>query len=678
MKRALIVDDKEENLYYLEALLKGHGFEVDTACHGAEALVKARRQPPPSLIISDLLMPVMDGYTLLRRWKSDPQLRNIPFIVYTATYTQPEDEQLAMSLGANAFILKPTEPEIFLQRITEVETSGAPDPHTASLDPTEANPELLKHYSETLIRKLEEKMFQLEEANRRLEEDIAERRTSEAKLREQAALLDKAQDAILVRDLEHRILYWNKSAERLYGWKAEEALGRSIKDLLYRDPTAFLEATQTALEQGEWTGEIEQFTREDKPIAVEAHWTTVFDDEGNPKSILAINTDITERKKLEQQLLRAQRMESIGTLAGGMAHDLNNLLSPVLMGVDLLRHMQLPPNAMRILTDIRQSALRGTDLVKQVLSFARGVEGARVPVPPSSLIEEIESFIANTFPKNILFETKIPEDVWPVIGDATQLNQILLNLCVNARDAMPEGGTMTLTARNLDLDQDPTHPSANGRHVLIEVTDQGCGMPPEVMDRAFEPFFTTKDPGKGTGLGLSTVTGIVRSHGGFIDVSSTPGKGSSFKVFLPAAEEAASPEVQSSDREKFPRGEGERILLVDDEASILAITKQTLETFGYSVVTAADGAEALALYASHSESFDAVITDMMMPIMDGPALAAAIQRINPEARIIAASGLSSDDHASQAEDAGVKHFLSKPYTAAHLLTLIKQVLHPEG
>lgn len=512
--------------------------------------------------------------------------------------------------------------------------------------------------------------------------DLTERKRSQEKLREQAALLDQAKDAIIVRDLDHRILYWNKSAERFYGWSADEARDRSIRDLIYRDSGPFDAATARVLAHGEWTGEIEQWRRDGTLITVDGRWTLLRDENGQPKSVLAINTDITERKKLEQQFLRAQRMESIGTLAGGIAHDLNNLLAPITMGVELLRRFDPSPRAKPIIENIERAARRGTDLVKQVLSFARGIEGSRVPMQVRHVVREIESIVENTFPKNIVVETYLPDTLWLVTGDPTQLNQILLNLCVNARDAMPDGGTLTLTADNIEIDEQyavMNRGVSSGRYVVLTVTDTGIGMPQEIIDRIFDPFFTTKEIGKGTGLGLSTVLGIVRSHGGFINVYSEPGKGSTFKVYLPAQEGGAPDDPAQSEAEKFPRGHGELILVVDDEASILEITKQTLEAFGYRVITAEDGAQAIGQFALARDQVAAVLTDMMMPVMDGPALIVALRRIDPAVRIIAASGLNANGNVAKAANLGVQHFLAKPYSADALLAILRQVLaDPSG
>jgi CheY-like chemotaxis protein len=370
-------------------------------------------------------------------------------------------------------------------------------------------------------------------------------------------------------------------------------------------------------------------------------------------------------------------MESIGTLAGGIAHDLNNLLAPIMMGIGLLRQCGVPKEMESVVQNIELSAARGTELVKQVLSFARGVEGARIPLQLANVVREVEAIVTNTFPKNISFQHEIPVGLLPVIGDPIQLDQVVLNLCVNARDAMAaKGGGLKISAANVEVDAATAsiYPGVSpGRFVLLTVADEGCGIPRDMLDRVFEPFFTTKELGMGTGLGLSTVLGIVKSHGGFVTVSSTLGVGTEFKVYLPAQGVVVPSEALGHDQASLPRGHGEWILVVDDEASILGITKQTLETFGYRVLVAEDGAQAISHFAAHSEEVALVLTDLMMPVMDGPTLIAALRRIKPDIKIIAASGLSPASPASVAVE-GVDCFLVKPYSGGQMLGAISELL----
>jgi PAS domain S-box-containing protein len=506
--------------------------------------------------------------------------------------------------------------------------------------------------------------------------DITEAKQNAQKLAEQASLLDKAQDAILVRDLEHRVLYWNQSAERLYGWSASEILGRSVEDLLHRGSPEFAAATESLLARGEWNGEIEQFTKSGQVLDVECRWTLVRDRLGQPKSVLAINTDITQRKKLEQQFLRAQRLESLGTLAGGIAHDLNNVLSPILMAIEVLKMEEADDERLDILQVMENSAQRGADMVAQVLSFARGMQGRRTDVQPKHLMLDLVKIVKDTFPKNLEFKVRIEPDLWVLQADPTQLHQVLLNLCVNARDALPAGGTITLSAENTTVDEHYATMNMEARvgpYVKIEVQDTGTGMSKETQEQIFDPFFTTKDVGKGTGLGLSTTLAIVKSHGGFIRVYSEAGVGSKFRVYLPAEHIEKSIEEPLPSVE-LPRGNGETVLVIDDEVSIRQISKQTLEAFGYRALLASDGPEAVSLYVRHQDEIAAVLCDMMMPVMDGPATIRVLKRLNPEVTVIGASGITTSAMTAEATSAGVVHFLAKPYTAETLLQTLKRTI----
>ena len=502
--------------------------------------------------------------------------------------------------------------------------------------------------------------------------DITEGRRATERIQEQAALLDQAQDAILVRDLEGRVLFWNKGAERIYGWTREEAMSSHISGIIPKNEEAYA----TVLKDGEWSGELQKTTKDGRKLTMDTRWTLLHDKEGRPKSIFVIATDITDRKKIEAQFLRAQRMESIGTLAGGVAHDLNNILSPIMMSIEMLKDFSTDQRSSNILETLEVSAQRGADIVRQILSFARGMDGKRIEVQPKHLLKDIENIVKSTFPKNIRWELSAPYDTWTVLGDPTQLHQILLNLCVNARDAMPDGGLLEFNIENRVLDDQYATMNLQakpGPYVIVSVRDSGTGMTPEVIEKIFDPFFTTKEIGHGTGLGLSTVLAIVTSHEGFINVCSEPGRGTTFRLYLPAVTSPGSGNGPQA-KECLPRGNGETVLLIDDEASILTITSQTLQAFGYQVLTANNGAAAVAIYAKHQHKIAVVITDMMMPVMDGRATVHAMKEINPLVKIIAASGLSSKADVSTAGEASVKNFLSKPYSAETLLKTLRTVL----
>jgi PAS domain S-box-containing protein len=513
-------------------------------------------------------------------------------------------------------------------------------------------------------------------------DDITDRLQAEQKIREQAALLDVATDAIFVQDLQQHLLFWNKGAERLYGWEVAEVLGKSAESLLYRHEKTLpqFEAMQAILaKEGKWQGELQQVTKSGKDIRVESRWTLVRDTSGNAKSILTVNTDITEKKQLEAQFLRTQRLESLGTLASGIAHDFNNILTPILAVAQLLplKSPNLDENTQQLLKMLEGSARRGADLVKQILSFTRrGVEGSRTIVQPRHLLCDVAQVAQRTFPKSIETETNIAPDLWTVCADATQLHQVLMNLSVNARDAMPDGGTLTISAENQCMDENDARMYVDakvGLYVVMTVTDTGTGIAPEIIDRIFDPFFTTKEVGKGTGLGLSTVMGIVKSHGGFVNVYSEVGKGSTFQVYLPSSQVT---ETQIVTDVELPTGNGELILAVDDEATICEITKTALENHNYRVLTASDGIEALALYAHYKNDISVVLIDMMMPGIDGSTTILTLQRMNPQVQIIAMSGLISNWTTTQNGSLGIQYFLPKPFTVQALLTTTRKVICP--
>lgn len=507
--------------------------------------------------------------------------------------------------------------------------------------------------------------------------DISERVRSSELLIEQAALLNQSHEAIIVRDLDGLIRYWSRGAERLYGWSAEEAMGRMARELLYsNDASPLTEAAKLTIEHGKWNGELRHRTKDGREVIVEGRWTLVRDLAGNPKNILAINTDITEKKKLEAQFLRAQRLESIGTLASGIAHDLNNILSPIMMGAQMLQMKLLDAHSQRLLGVMQSNANRGAEMIKQVLSFAKGISGQRADLQSKHLIREVIRIAEETFPKSIRIEQQLAEDLWTINADATQLLQVVLNLCVNARDAMPQGGTLTITAENRPLDKlyaQMLKGAAPGNFVVITVADTGLGIPPEIIDRIFDPFFTTKEPGQGTGLGLATVQGIVASHGGFITVESKPGLGAKFSIFLPS-NEIVSPHSAGGGSLELPCGAGELILVVDDEAAVREMTSATLEAFGYRTLTADNGATALSLYVGHQQELSAVITDLIMPVMDGIATIRALRRLNPGLRIIATSGLPDPIRADELRRLQVENLLEKPFNAESLLNLVAKAL----
>jgi PAS domain S-box-containing protein len=509
--------------------------------------------------------------------------------------------------------------------------------------------------------------------------DVSERELARRRIREQTAILDQVNDAIQVRDMDDRIMYWNRGSEELYGWTAAEAVGRRAKDLMSPpqrpEPE---EARQVTREKGNWDDELPQLTKSGREVLVEQRRTLIQDERGQPVGQLIINIDVTERKRAELHARRSQRLESIGTLAGGISHDLNNVLTPVLMGAKLLTREQSPTGLQRIALTIQSAAERGAEMIKQLLSFAGGAERRHEAVQLAKVIGEVENILEHSLPKSIEVRVRTASDLWPVMGDSTELCQLLLNLCINARDAMPDGGRLTITAENAPIDEALARAIpdlAVGPHAMLTVADSGAGIPRQIIDRVFDPFFTTKEQGQGTGLGLATCLGIVRSHGGAINVYSEPSHGTEFTIYLPAtySEQAVIPPTPLHD---VPRGQGELILLVDDETMVLDMARATLELSGYRVLSAVGGAEAVSLYSENADDIQAVIMDMMMPGMDGTATIRALRDVHPDVRVIASSGFRGLGRDRRAEDGEI--FLQKPYTDAQLLSSLRQLLDGVG
>lgn len=639
----LIVDDTPINLEMLFDFLSQAGFTVLIAEDGESAIARAE-YAPPDLILLDILMPEMDGFETCRLLKQSQLTQDIPVIFMTAL-SETLDKVKGFELGAVDYLTKPLQHQEVLARIQ-------------------------------LHLKLRNLTKTLQSQNLRLENEIAERLRVEEKIREQAALLDITSDAMIVKDYHNRICYWNQGAEDLYGWKATEIIGKSVNQILYTPQgLSQIKNIYTSItETGFWQGELHQVNKQGKKIIVASRWTLIGDRHGQPKSILTVNTDITEKKHLESQILRAQRLESIGTLASGIAHDLNNILTPILTAAQLLQMKILDTNErnQQLLQTIENNSKRGAALVKQVLQFARGVEGQRTIVQVKHLFSEIQQIVQETFPKSIELTAYIQPELWAVIGDATHLHQLLMNLVVNARDAMPRGGNIKISAENFLVDEQYARMNLDARigaYIVITVTDTGIGMQSDIIDRIFEPFFTTKDIGKGTGLGLSTVRGIIKSHGGFVTVASQVGRGTEFKIYLPAVE---VPKTSLGEDLELFTGNGELILVVDDETGILETTKISLEMYNYRVMTASNGNEAIALYAQHEDEISLVLMDMMMPSMDGATAINRLQKMNSQVNIVAVSGLNVSDKMTTIPR--VKKFIPKPYTTKDLLHTLHGIL----
>jgi len=619
--KVLIVEDNPSDMELVLMQLRHDGYEPQWERAETAAEFKALLRPDTQLILSDYQLPQFNGLEALALLNASGL--DIPFILVSGTIGEDLAVR-AMKAGAADYLLKDR-----LARLGLAVEHG------------------------------------LNQARLRREQ-----RKSVADLKLFRSLFDQSSDSLEVIDAETaRYVDVNE--------KGHLDLGLRIFDV---DPmidehvwTQMLAKMRTG---GRNTGESRHRRKDGTTFPVEFSAKRVSLDR---EYVVAVVRDISVRKELEAKFFRAQRLEAIGSLASGIAHDMNNILAPIMMSAPLLRLGLSDEEINQTVETIEMSAQRGSELVKQLLTFGRGVEGARRIVRPELLVREMAKIAQQTFPKNIQIVEAAPKGLWPIIGDSTQLHQVLLNLSVNARDAMPAGGTLTISASNLEFDAltaEATAGAKPGPYVLMRVTDTGTGISADVIEKIFDPFFTTKEPGKGTGLGLSTVIGIVKSHDGFISLKSEVGKGSSFEVYLPATPQGkdAGP---SDEAAATVRGEGELILIVDDEKKIRDTIRDLLVKYGYQVITASDGAEAAMEYARHGKDIKVVITDLEMPIMNGVTLVQVLKRMNPAVTAIVSSGVASvegmEQRRKELELLGVKQILSKPYTVDEILSALAQI-----
>lgn len=643
----LMVDDRQENLIALESILEHSGYNLFKAHSGAEAL-KYLLHHEFAVILLDVNMPGMDGFETAQLIRGRDKFKHTPIIFITAAIRNDVELFKGYESGAVDFIYKPIVPEILQSKISVFV-------------------ELYKQKQEIVrLRQFEQQAFAVE-----LAQTMAALQRSEEQYR---LLFETNPQPMWIFDQETlTFLTVNNAAINHYGYTRAEFLAMTIKDIRPPEEIHALLERVSSINSDLLTGHLVKHRKKDgKLIDVEITSHAITFEGKRARFVLA--NDVTEKKKLESQFLRAQRMESIGTLAGGIAHDLNNILTPVIVGSQLLTKIVADEKGKRIISTMVDSAQRGADMVRQVLSFARGVEGKRIELNIKHLVTDIEKFVRETFPKSICIETAVSKDLWTLNGDATQIYQVLMNMCVNARDAMPDGGKITIEAENITIDEHYARMNLEakpGQYVLIKITDTGSGIPPEVLTKIFEPFFTTKEIGQGTGLGLSTSVAIVKSHGGFINVYSEIERGSTFMVYLPIS--ATILQQQTEDVEMHILcGSGELILVVDDEAAIREIAKVTLEAYGYEVITANDGTEAVAMFASNQPRVKAILMDMMMPNLDGHHTAQVLLKMDPNIKIIATSGFVANK--KKVEDLSIKAFLPKPYTAELLLETVSGII----
>ena len=821
MIRVLIVDDREESRYLLNTLLKSNGYEVETACHGEEALDKAR-QNPPQLIISDLLMPVMDGYTLLRQCRADDRLKQIPFIVYTATYTDPKDEQLALSLGADAFILKPAEPEDFITRIRQVFAAAASGRKPAVQMPAPAAPlripvaipqeeetRNLRLYSEVLVHKLEDKVEELDKANRAIQRDVEEHKQMRKRLGESerkaraifdlafgfiglltpdgalvelnrsaldflgiqlsdvvgkpfwetpwwthstdvqeqiraavrtaaagelvrfetafpatdgmphtfdfsvkpvkdeagrvvllipegrditdrkraeeaharlATAVEQAAEAIVITDTSGTILYVNPAFEKTAGYTRQEAIGQNPRILKSgKHDSAFYRQMWDSLARGKvWSGRIINKRKDGALYEEEMSISPIRDSAGRIVNYVAVKHDVTQEIALEEQLRQVQKMESIGQLAGGVAHDFNNILTVIQGNASLLLDVKgLSEGDVDLAKQIVNAAERAAGLTRQLLVFSRKQAMQPDHLNLNQVVGNMTKMLQRILGEDVALRSDYSPTLPLVFADAGMIEQVLLNLAVNARDAMPDGGRLIIVTASKTIDREyvQQNPDATlGQHVCLSVSDTGYGIAPENLSHIFEPFFTTKGVGKGTGLGLATAYAIIKQHRGWIETDSQVGKGTTFRIYLPADKDASARQKTTAVTLELPRGD-EVILVVEDEQAVRLLVGNLLQRCGYTVLLAVSGIEALNLWELHKDRIQLLLTDMVLPDgMMGRELAERVKGEKPQLKIIYTSGYSANVVGKGPSLVEGVNFLQKPYHPHKLAQTVRDCL----
>ena len=663
--KVLIVDDRLEDRSLLRCILQHHGWRVTEAGDGLEALDQLGRERP-ELVISDALMPKMDGFSLLRAMQSDPALAAIPFVFHTATYTGQHERELAMSMGAVGFMVKPLTPEALWQELSAIVDGLAVAAVVApAVESPAADEEFLEKYSAMVATKLEEKVRELEQIKEKWEKTF-----------------DAMPTILTIQDKEMRITQANRAAAECFKTTPQELVGRLCHEIFNgsREPCPNCPVLLT-IQDGQSHTQVVTHERLGKIFHVNT--APIFDRDQHLEYIVHAARDISEVKRLEGELFQAQKMEAIGTLVGGIAHDFNNILTPILGYAEMAKQKialgQLPNDD---LDEILIAGRRAKDLVRQILTFSRKGKHEVGPMEPSLLVKEALKLLRSGLPATIEIKQDIDPACGIIMADPTTIYQIVVNLCTNAFQAMEdERGSLAVSLKRVELtaaELSGHEHLSPGPYVELMVKDSGSGIEPATLSHIFEPYFTTKTDGKGTGLGLAVVHGIVNNLKGMIKVESMVGRGSTFLVYLPALETRNEEKTAAqSVASRFVPG-SERIMVVDDDSMILTLLKTVLGRLGYKVSTYLDSEQALAALTANPRAFDLLITDQTMPGLTGADLTRAVLRLRSDLPVILCTGYSSVFSEAQAKELGIKRYFTKPIELKELAKAIREELGNEG
>ena len=680
--KILVAEDDENSRVLQHTILEAAGYEVASVTDGREAL-EAIARAQPDLIISDIMMPEMDGFALCRAVKCDPTRAHIPFIFYTATYTSSADQRLAMELGAARFLIKPLETDALIAQVREVLAQGP-----ATLAPALNLEAIDAMYAKALANKLDKKVLELSDVRAQLgkNEDDLQRVQECYRIAQKIAHVGSWD-----WNLDTGNFWWSDEIYVLLGVEPSEAMATGallLSRIAEADRARFERALGLASERGvAFSMEHGVLGPGDMPRRMysTAEIAAVNPETGKPRRIICAMRDITEQYQMEEDkgrmetcLRQAQKMEALGALASGIAHDFNNVLTGILGNAELLR-MHFTPQSRDEHDCIEQivgASRRATELVRQILTFSRRGEQVKCPTDLKIVVKEALKFIRAAIPTTIDIRTQLDASCPPVMADSTQVYQVIMNLCVNASHAMrPNPGTLEiiLDQEQVDTWRDEAHAGLRaGRYVVLKVRDTGCGMDAATRERIFEPFFTTKEKGEGTGLGLTVVHGIILSHNGHITVASEAGKGTTFSIYLPALQQQA--EIKAAAPKPLIHGQGERILLVDDERAATQVITVMLQELDYKVTSLNSSTEALSQFQKDPEGYSLMVTDLTMPGMDGLALSHAVAKQKPGFPIILCTGFSEVVAAPLAAESGVSTVLTKPFMMSDLATAIHKNL----
>ncbi len=664
MMKILIVDDDEDSRVFLERELRGQHYDAESATNGVEALGKAYKWHP-DLIISDILMPEMNGFELCRRIKTDEQLRNIPFIFYTATFVDQKDEKLAMELGASRFLIKPIEPADFLRIVSEVISEYEENKLSVPGRPLGEMKDLCTMQAEALARKLDKKVRELDDERKSLRE-------SEEKFR---ALTESTSDWIWEVDRNGVYTYSSPKVRDLLGYGPEDVIGKTMFDFMSSDEAKRVaKEFKTIWESKKPFAAFQYVTmhKDGRKVVLEKSGVPFFRPPGNLEGYRGIDRDITERNKLEEQLLQAQKMEAVGQLAGGIAHDFNNILTAITGFCYMLKkRTRQNTETQEFINDIHKAANRAAELTNGLLAFSRKQVLNVKPVNVNETIESIEKILRSVIGEGIELIVSLSDENIIINADTTQLEHVLINLATNARDAMPDGGTLKIGTSTVRKGEEHIGEKP-GSYALITVSDTGIGMSKDIQSRIFEPFFTTKEVGKGTGLGLATVYGVVKQHGGSIAVYSEPGAGTAFKIYLPLH---AGQTAEITGEAPLPmKGGNETILLVEDDPLVRKAIKGLLLNAGYQVFEAADGDEALSVFKENSGKIQMAILDVIMPKRSGREVYEELKITSPEIKVLFMSGHAGEVLSRSGVLDENLNFIAKPVEPDQMLIKIREIL----